>query len=506
MLGQVILATLTDPYFILLCALGAFVGICFGAIPGLNTPVAIALVIPITYSLNLNHTLALIMGIFMGGISGGLISAILLKLPGTAASIATCLDGYPMTKKGKAAEAMAIGTFASFIGGVFSAVILICATPILSKFALTFGPWEYFGAIFLACTLVCTLSEGSFLKGMISTCIGILLATVGLSPIDGQSHRLTFGWSELNSGFNLIMVVIGVFAFTELIRSTNNLKEEKTINNYEKRLFYLPNMKSMWKQRWNLLRSSVLGTFIGVLPGIGATVAGMFSYAQAKRFSKHPELFGTGIDDGIVASEAANNAVTGGALVPTLSLSVPGDPSTAVMLGALTIQGIQCGPLLVIQNKDIFYTVIVAVFLANIFMFLIQVSSIRFVVKILECPMYYLIPVIVLFCSVGAYTINNRTFDLYSLLLFIVIGYVLADNHYPTMPLILGFTLGNMLEVYYRRSVAYYSGNLLNAFGSLSVGTVLVIIGCLFPIVNAILDKRLAKKKAAEGDGVSAGK
>ena len=473
MLSQVILATLTDPYFILLAALGAFIGICFGAIPGLNTPVAIALVLPITYSLNLNHTLALIMGIFMGGISGGLISAILLKLPGTAAAIATCLDGYPMTAKGQAAEAMAIGTFASFFGGIFSAIILIVATPALSRFALSFGPWEYFGAIFLACTLVCTLCDGSFLKGMIATCIGILLATVGLSPIDGQSHRMTFGWSELNSGFSLIIVVIGVFAFTELIRSTNRLKEEKTINSYEKKLFYFPNWKRMWRQKWNLVRSSILGTFIGVLPGIGATVAGMFSYAQAKRFSKHPELFGTGIDDGVVASEAANNAVTGGALVPTLSLSVPGDPSTAVILSALTIQGLQCGPMLVIQHQDIFYTVII------------------------EVPLYYLVPAVVLFCAVGAYTINNRSFDLLSLLLFIVIGWILADNQYPTMPLIIGFTLGSMLEVYYRRTLSYY-GDLPHALISPSFGTVLVAIGILFPIINMLLDRRLARKKAQE--------
>ena len=474
MLSQVILATLTDPYFILLAALGAFIGICFGAIPGLNTPVAIALVLPITYSLNLNHTLALIMGIFMGGISGGLISAILLKLPGTAAAIATCLDGYPMTAKGQAAEAMAIGTFASFFGGIFSAIILIVATPALSRFALSFGPWEYFGAIFLACTLVCTLCDGSFLKGMIATCIGILLATVGLSPIDGQSHRMTFGWSELNSGFSLIIVVIGVFAFTELIRSTNRLKEEKTINSYEKKLFYFPNWKRMWRQKWNLVRSSILGTFIGVLPGIGATVAGMFSYAQAKRFSKHPELFGTGIDDGVVASEAANNAVTGGALVPTLSLSVPGDPSTAVILSALTIQGLQCGPMLVIQHQDIFYTVIIAVLLANIFMYVIQACSIRFVVKI-----------------------NNRSFDLLSLLLFIIIGWILADNQYPTMPLIIGFTLGSMLEVYYRRTLSYY-GDLPHALISPSFGTVLVAIGILFPVINMLLDRRLARKKAQE--------
>ncbi len=497
MLSQVILATLTDPYFILLAALGAFIGICFGAIPGLNTPVAIALVLPITYSLNLNHTLALIMGIFMGGISGGLISAILLKLPGTAAAIATCLDGYPMTAKGQAAEAMAIGTFASFFGGIFSAIILIVATPALSRFALSFGPWEYFGAIFLACTLVCTLCDGSFLKGMIATCIGILLATVGLSPIDGQSHRMTFGWSELNSGFSLIIVVIGVFAFTELIRSTNRLKEEKTINSYEKKLFYFPNWKRMWRQKWNLVRSSILGTFIGVLPGIGATVAGMFSYAQAKRFSKHPELFGTGIDDGVVASEAANNAVTGGALVPTLSLSVPGDPSTAVILSALTIQGLQCGPMLVIQHQDIFYTVIIAVLLANIFMYVIQACSIRFVVKIIEVPLYYLVPAVVLFCAVGAYTINNRSFDLLSLLLFIVIGWILADNQYPTMPLIIGFTLGSMLEVYYRRTLSYY-GDLPHALISPSFGTVLVAIGILFPIINMLLDRRLARKKAQE--------
>jgi len=495
---SIVLGNVLEPGFILLTFIGAFVGICFGAIPGLNTPVAIALALPFTYSLNTPHTLALIMGIFMGGISGGLISAILLKIPGTAASIATVLDGYPMTQQGRGPEALAIGTFASFVGGIFSAFVLLLLTPLLSKFALSFGPWEYLGATLFALSLVCTLMEGKVIKGFITTFIGLMFATVGMSPIDGRAMRMTFGNVNLNAGFNLIIVVIGVFAFSELLVNAGKLNEKHKVVDLGKKIFYFPDMKLMFKQIPNMIRSSIIGVVVGILPGIGATIAGMLSYTQAKRFSKYPERFGTGCPDGVVASEAANNAVTGGALIPMLALSVPGDPSTAVILGALLIQGIQCGPLLVTQHPDLFQTVIIAVFLANIFMFLIQSSTIRFTASLLKLPKYYLMPIIVVFCSMGAFTVNNRAFDLYSLLFFTVIGYVLQENGYPLMPLVLAFILGPLIEPYYRRSLMAYDGNLLDALSTFSMGTVFVVLSMVLPFANPIIDRLQRKYRRVE--------
>ncbi|MDR1518868.1 MAG: tripartite tricarboxylate transporter permease [Planctomycetota bacterium] len=493
-MSQVLSSTMLDPIFILLSMLGAFVGICFGAIPGLNTPVAIALALPFTYSLNIPHTLALLMGIFMGGISGGLISAILLKIPGTAAAIATILDGYPMARQGRGAEAMAIGTFASFVGGMFSAVVLMLFSPILSKFALSFGPWEYFGATLLALSLVCTLMEGKVIKGWIATMIGLLLATVGLSPIDGRAFRMTFGNPSLSAGFNLIIVVIGAYAFSEIVNSSGKLGEKQVMAKYEKKFFYFPDMRVMYRQIPNMIRSSIIGTVIGILPGIGATVAGMLSYSQAKRFSRHPEKYGTGIVDGIVASETANNAVTGGALIPMLSLSVPGDPSTAVILGAFLIQGIQCGPLLVLTETALFKTVLVAVFVANIFMFLIQASTIQFTARLLNVPRHLLLPIIVIFCTLGAFSVNNRIFDLYALVFFTLLGYILDDNGYPVMPLVLAFILGPLLEPYFRRTLMAYNGSLWDAFTTRSLGTVMVGIAIAMPILNFLLDEYLTRR------------
>lgn len=501
---EVFTATVMDPFFLLFVLAGTVLGIVFGAIPGLNTPVAIALVLPVTYSLNIPYTCGLLMGVFMGGVSGGLISAILLNIPGTASAIATVLDGHPMAKQGRGADALAIGTFVSFIGGVFSAAVLTCFTPLLSQFALQFGPWEYFGATLFALTLVITLMEGKMIKGVISTLVGLLLATVGMSPIDGTQLRFTLGNLNLAGGFDIILVVIGLYAFSEILVTVKHLKEDRQLIKYEKKKFYFPSAKDLKGQGGNILRSSILGTIIGILPGIGATVAGMFSYTQAKRFSKHPEKFGTGCVDGIIASETANNAVTGGALVPMLALSVPGDPSTAVILGAFMIQGISCGPLLITQHLDVFQTVLVAVFVANIFMYIVQAGTIRWTSKLLLVPKYILMPLIVVFCSMGAFTVNNRIFDLYMLLAFAVIGYILKDNDYPLMPMVLAFILGDLMEPYFRRSVLYYQGNLLNAFTEFSLGTLFVIIAILSPFIGMAFDKYKAKKrvKAAEEGSV----
>lgn len=492
---EVLASTVVDPFFLLLVFAGTVLGIVFGAIPGLNTPVAIALVLPITYTLNIPYTCGLLMGVFMGGVSGGLISAILLNLPGTASAIATVLDGYPMAKQGRGAQALAIGTFVSFIGGIFSAVVLACFTPLLSKFAIQFGPWEYFGVTLFALTLVITLMEGKMIKGLISTLVGLMLATVGMSPIDGTQLRFTLGSLNLAGGFDIILVVIGLYAFSEILVTVGELRENKQLVQYEKKWFYFPDFKDFKGQGGNIFRSAILGTVIGILPGIGATVAGMFSYTQAKRFSKHPEKFGTGCVDGIIASETANNAVTGGALVPMLALSVPGDPSTAVILGAFMIQGISCGPLLLTQHMDIFQTVLVAVFVANIFMYIVQAGTIRWTSRLLLVPKYILIPFIVVFCSMGAFTVNNRVFDLYVLLIFAVIGFILKDNDYPLMPMVLAFILGDLIEPYFRRSILYYQGNLLNAFTEFSLGTVFVILAVISPFVGMAFDRYKKKKR-----------
>ena len=504
-MAEVMAATLLDPVFYLFVLLGVVLGIVFGAIPVLNTPVAIALVLPVTYSLNISHTCALLMGVFMGGVSGGLISAILINIPGTAAAIAMVLDGHPMAQQGEGARALALGTFVSFIGGIFSAVVLMLFTPVLSSFAIQFGPWEYFGVTLFALTLVITLMEGKMIKGIITTLIGLLLACVGMSPIDGTQLRFTLGSLNLAGGFDIILVVIGLYAFSEILVTVGDLKEDRSVVKYEKKWFYFPDKRDLKGQGGNILRSSIIGTIIGILPGIGATVAGMFSYTQAKRFSKHPEKFGTGCPDGIIASETANNAVTGGALVPMLSLSVPGDPSTAVILGAFMIQGISCGPLLVTQHLDIFQTVLVAVFVANIFMYVVQAGTIRWTAQLLLVPKYTLMPLIVAFCSIGAFTVNNRSFDLYMLLAFSVLGFVLKENDYPLMPMVLAFILGELIEPYYRRSVLFYNGNLLNAFTEFSLGTVFVVLAVISPFLGIAYDKWKKKKREKAAAAAAAG-
>ena len=459
-----------------LILLGTILGMVFGAIPGLNTPIAIALVLPFTYSLEPLPSIALIMAVYMAGISGGLISAILLKIPGTVSSIATTLEGYPMAQAGRAAEALSIGTFSSFVGGIISAMALMLLTPILSKFALAFGPWEYLGTTFLALSLICTLMNGRMVKGVISVCLGLVIASIGISPIDGTAMRLTFGTTALSNGFEMIALIIGAYAFPELFTIAGHLKEKAVPTEFRKKWFYLPKWSSLKGTFTTFVRSSLIGLGVGILPGMGPSVAGMASYAQTKRASKHPEKFGTGCVEGLVASECSNNAVTGGAIIPMLALSVPGDSSTAVILGALMIQGIQCGPLLVLREPQLFQSVIVIVFLANIFMFLIQTSTIRFSAKIIQIPRCFLLPAIVVFCCIGAFSINNRLFDVWSVFFFAMAGYILEKNDYPLMPLILAFVLGPMLEEYYRRTISYY-GTFSHALLTPSIGTVLVVIG-----------------------------
>ncbi len=480
----------------LLILIGVAVGNVFGAIPGLNAPIAVALALPITFTLETMPAISLLMGLYMGCVSGGLVSATLLRIPGTAASVATTFDGYPMAQQGRATEALSIGSFASLVGGLFSFLCLVTLAPVLSKMAVGFGPWEYFATASLALVLVCVMLRGRTLKAFIALFMGLLLRTVGISPVDGIAARYTFGSYNMESGFNLIVVIIGVFALPEIVSSIAKLKEHVKPLPVKPRLFYLPAWGSIRRNIGTMLRGSVLGTFIGILPGMGGGAASLISYAQAKRSSKHPERFGTGIEEGIYSCESANNATTGGALIPMLALGVPGDTVTAILMGALALQGLTPGPLLSLKNETLFRSIIYVALVANIFMFVYQIMTIRYVAKVTEMKKSYLFPWVTVFCVTGVISIKNNVFDLIYLMAFGIIGYVLDKNDYPISPFILAFVLGRVVEENLRRSVMNY-GSFLESFSRFGIGSIFVTLAVVLPIVSIVNHVRRERTKDA---------
>lgn len=476
-----------NPVSLALIFLGVAVGLIFGVIPGLNTPIAMALALPFTFSLETVHMICLIMGIYMGGVSGGLVTAIMLKIPGNAAAMATTFDGYPMALKGRGLQALQIGTFASFFGGVFSCLALMFFSPLLAKAAIGFGPWEYFGSSLLALSLVCVLARGNLVKGFITMGLGLLFTSVGMSPIDGIATRFTFGNYFLENGFELIAIVIGVFAVPELIKNTGHLDEKVVPVSVEKRWFYMLPWRDIKKFSGTFVRSGIIGTLIGIIPGMGAGPAGLLSYEQAKKLSKDPEEFGKGNPFGVAAAESANNATTGGALTPMLALGIPGDTTTAIILGAFAMQGITTGPLLNINYPVLFKTIIFSVLVANFVMFIVQAGTIRYMAKIIQVPRCYLIPVITVFCITGIICLNNSIFDAYCTLGFIFLGYLFQRNNYPVVPLILGAVLGGIIETNLRISISYY-GSFLNCLTRFSLGSVFFAIAAIIPASYIILN------------------
>lgn len=470
---------------LLLIFAGVVIGNIFGCIPGLNTPIAIALCLPFCMALDQVPTICLMMGIYMGGVSGGLVTAILLKIPGTAAAVATTLDGYPMTQKGLGTHALTVGAFGSFFGGIFSSIMLLLLAPILSQMAIGFGPWETFGATIFALSMVCVLTKGRAIKGYIALGIGLLATTVGMSPVDGIATRYDFGILELQNGFDIVAVIIGVFALPEIINNASKLRVKIKAAEIENKRFYMLSFSNIKRLFTNFVRSSFIGTFVGILPGLGGGPAGLMSYAAAKKASKTPEEFGKGCDEGVAASESANNATTGGALIPMLSLGVPGDTSTAVIMGALTLQGIAVGPNLSLMQPVLFRSIILAVFVANIFMFLFQASTLKYMSKVAEVPKMYLMPIIVVFCVTGIVCLNNSVFDLYYTIGFILLGYILDKNDYPIAPLIMGMVLGGSVEEYLRRSLVYYD-TFENCLKMKSVGTLFFAVAVIIPIISAV--------------------
>ncbi|NLL62212.1 MAG: Tat pathway signal protein [Candidatus Atribacteria bacterium] len=454
---------LNDPYTILILIFGVFFGIIFGCIPGLTATLGIVLLIPFTYVMSAELGLALLIGIYVGGISGGLITAILINIPGTPSSMVTCWDGYPMAKKGLAGSALSLGVFASLVGGTFSALALIFIAPPLSKIALKFGSWEYLSLMLLGMSVVIMMTADNPLKGFISAFIGIALAIVGIDTISGVS-RLTFGFWQLQAGLEVVAISMAFFAVREMLVQVKGFYLHSTIEQrtIEDKIPLIPDRETLRNTGPAFLIGSVYGTIIGMLPGVGQTTAAMLTYNATRQISKRPDEFGKGTPEGIVASETANNAVNGGALIPLLTLGIPGDMVTAVLIGGLMIQGIRPGPLLFRTNPTVVGTIMVAYFLANIFMYILELGFMRVFVKIIKVPLSILFPIILICCIIGVYALNNRVADLWILVIFGIIGYFLTECDVPMPPLILGFVLGQMVERTFRTAMYASAGDLLD--------------------------------------------
>lgn len=441
-----------DPTVLLFIAIGTFVGIIFGSIPGLTATMAIVMFLPLTYTMSPVQGISTLVALYIGGISGGLISAILLNIPGTPSSVATCFDGRPLAEKGQAGKALGVGIVFSFLGTVFGVAMLVVIAPMLAAFAIKFGPYEYCALAIFSLSLVITLTGKDLVKGLISAVLGAIIATIGLSPIDSKA-RYTFGNVGLSAGFKLLVVLIGIFAITEVIKYAEDLRkpEEYTIDDDVKIKGFGFSMKEFVGQLGNAIRSAIIGLGIGILPGIGGGVSCMISYSVAKNSSKEPEKFGTGIIDGVVASETANNAGIGGAMIPLLSLGIPGDAVTAMLLGGLMVHNVAPGPLIFTKSGSVVYGIFFAMVISAFFMLVFEFFGIKAFVKILKVPKNYLLPIVVILCVVGAIGDSNRMFDVWGVLLFGLMGYGMSKAKITLTPLILGFILGPLFEANIRK-------------------------------------------------------
>lgn len=447
---------------LLVLFLATVVGIIIGAIPGLTVNMAVALCVPLTIHFALAPSLCMLFALYVSGIYGGSISAILVNTPGTPASAATTLDGFIMAQQGKAGKALKMALFASFCGGIISICILIAVAHNLAIIALKFGPVERTALLLFALTIVGVLSGKSIVKGLLAGTLGLTAATVGADPMLAIP-RFTFGRLELEEGFGYIPLLIGLFALSEIFqqaedRMQTSIKSLRTVSAKKKDDANLTrgDILLCWK---TILRSSLLGTFIGILPGIGATVACFIGYGEAKRVAQNPELFGQGTVEGVAASEAANNAVTGSALIPLLSLSIPGDSVTAILYGALLIQGVTTGPLIFQNQIEAVYMIYITLTMANVAMVIVGYSFMSFFSRVTEIPRNILFPIIFIFCVIGSYSIRNSTFDIFIMLSFGIIGYFLRRLDISVVPMLIAFILGQPFEEALRQALVGAEGN-----------------------------------------------
>jgi putative tricarboxylic transport membrane protein len=450
------LGAVLEPRTFFSMSLGVIAGLIGGAIPGITITMTIILTLPFTFGMDPVQGLATMVGVYVGGESGGLVSACLLGIPGTPSAIATTFDGFPMARKGEPGRAVWLGIWSSFLGGLIAGIPLVIGATQLAQLAVSFGPWEYFSLFVLTLSIVASLSEQSLVKGLISGTFGLLVTTIGSDPLMAVP-RLTFGWEFLRTGFPFLPILIGVFGLSQIMSDVEKAGTERA----EARLDRLANLavshvaviREIMRQPVNLIRSTLIGLWIGILPAVGGSAANILAYDQAKKGSRHPERFGTGIPDGIIATESSNNANIGGSLITMMAFGIPGDAVTAVMLGALIIHGIQPGPYFVTTNAKVAYGMFAAYFLAHVLTLLYEWLGLRFALRVVALPLHILSPIILVLCVIGSYALNNIIENVWTFYIFGVLGYLLVKSGFPLAPLILGVILGDQIEVNFIRAV-----------------------------------------------------
>lgn len=488
-----VLGNVLAPMSLLWMNIGLAAGIIIGALPGLTGTMGIALLLPLTYGMSSIHGMMLLLGVYCGGIYGGSITAILINTPGTPASAATSLDGYPMAQQGHAKRALHDALAASMIGGLISCIILLTCAPMVAKFALNFGAREYFALSLFGLTIIASVGGKSVLKGLLMGFAGLLLGCVGIDSLEGVS-RFTFGNNYLTGGFNIIPVLIGLFAITEIMTKSRDINKAvgTTVAVEEEKVSFA----DVLRYKIVLLKSSVIGAFIGAVPGTGAAIASFLAYNEAHRTSKHPEEYGMGSEEGLVACESSNNAVTGATMIPLLTLGIPGDTNTAVLLGALTMQGIQPGPMLFTKQANWVYSIMIGMMLVNLFMYLQGRLFVKGFSNITKISTKIMVPCLVVLCVIGAYAIKYNTFNAAAMVVIGVIGYLLKKLDFPLTPMVIGLVLGNLCESNMRRALLLSRGNWLTFFQSpiACVFLALAVFMLFFPMIR----DTLANKKKAE--------
>lgn len=447
-----------QPVNFFLISIVVIVGIIFGAIPGLSATLGISLLLPITFGLSAETSFVILLAMWVGGVSGTFISATLVGIPGSSSAIATCFDAFPMTQKGEASKALAIGITASFIGTVFSVLIATFMSPMIAELALKLGPWEYFSLCFCAITLVASLSKGNIFKGIMGAGIGILMGCFGMDSVTGIT-RFTFGNHSLDAGINTICQMLGMFALCQVIRDYSR-GQGKIPEIKAKSISGLGiSIKDIVENIGIIIQSFLIGLWIGFLPGMGSGISNMVAYGQAKASSKNSAEYGNGCPGGVWASETANNASIGGALIPMMALGIPGDGITAMLLSGLTIHGLQAGPLLISEHGGMAYLVFACVLISAVITFIIQILTKRWFPNILKIPYHYLYSVILTICYIGAFGTSNSMFNIYMMLALCLLGIFLNIASIPLSPVVLAFILCKNLEGYFRKGISYARGS-----------------------------------------------
>lgn len=485
------------PDVLLYLLIGVLAGVVVGSLPGLSATMAVAVMTPLTFSMDTIPALALLLGTYCAALFGGSISAILVNIPGTPGAVMTTLDGYPMNQRGEAGRALGLATVGSVLGGLVSVIILMVAAPPIASLALKFSAQEYFSLALFGVSMMAYVSSGSLVKGLLSGMIGLLLATVGTDPTTG-SLRFTFGVTELLSGFSLLSVMIGLFGLTEVLISTERIVTGKKIKPQLSKM--LPSFSTLFKHKGTIVRSAFVGTIVGAAPAAGGTIASIISYGLEKRLSKHPEKFGTGIPEGILAPETANNASTGGSMIPMMTLGIPGDAVTAILIGALLIHGLQPGPMLFTQQPHIVSSIFLLMALANILFLFIGLAGAKLISKLLNVHPGMLYPIIALLCIVGTYAAQSMLFDVIVLLVFGILGYILNKVGIPAAPMVLGLILGPIVESSFRRSLIMDNGNLMTFFtrpisAFFLILTIFILISPLLGKLKTYIIKKIFNKE-----------